>query len=58
MVQLTTGPSEENGVDPGGSLPLSVELDIYKWLQDSEEVITNLMKKGTGLEEDVRSTQR
>ena len=53
--QLTTGSSEEDIIVPGDSLPSSIELNICKWLRDSEEMISKLMKKGTVTKENMGS---
>ena len=51
--QLTTGCSEGDVINWGGSLPPSIELDIHKWLQDSEEVMHIPVSGNVSLKEKV-----
>ena len=37
VAQLITNSSDKNVIDLGGSLPLSIELDTYRWLRATKE---------------------
>ena len=53
MSQLTNRYLKGQIIDLGGSLPPSVELDIHRWLQDSEEALCKQMTKEAKSEENV-----